>query len=140
VIGVGGLGGASIAFGGRYEHAIKELPGLGDGILGFSLDADYYSYSTQFIGGGVSWHYLPIGAAANYHFKLDDRKWDPFLGLGLGYAIASVSGGGTTYTANSGLYFIGRAGVRYFYADKVAFQLDAGAGAATLSFGVIFRM
>lgn len=142
VIGFGGIGDASLAFGGRLEYALKELPDLGGGILGIGLDANYYSYSRQYagFGGDVSWSYMPIGASANYHFKLDDRAWDPFLGLGLGYDIASVSGGGATYTASSALYFIGRAGVRYFFADRAAFQLDAGAGAATLSFGVIFKM
>lgn len=139
-IGIGGIGSASMAIGGRFERALKDLPDMGNGVLGLSVDVNYYSYSRGFIGGRASWSYMPIGVAANYHIKLDNREWDPFVGLGLGYSIASVSGGGGVYTASSDLYFIGRAGVRWFFSDKMALQADVGAGAATLSIGLIFKI
>jgi hypothetical protein len=141
VIGLGGIGDASVAIGGRFERAIKDLPSMGNGILGFGIDVNYYSYSRTFPAGyRESWSYMPIGFSANYHFRLDDREWDPFLGIGLGYSIESVSGGGIGYSASSGLYLIARAGARYFFSPGMAVQADVGAGAATLSLGLIFKL
>ena len=90
VVGLGGVGGASASFGGRFEHAIKALPDLGNGILGIQAAFDYYSWS----GPGYSWKYLPIGVTANYHFKLDEPKIDPFVGLGLGYQVITCDAPG----------------------------------------------
>jgi hypothetical protein len=139
-IGLGGIGDASLAFGGRFERGFRALPELGDGILGFQLGADYYSWSS----GPYSWSYIPIGATANYHFVLENnRKIDPFLGLGLGYTIISCDWddfGGFDLCPNSSLYFIGRAGVRYFFADRIAAYGDVGAGAATLNVGLMFKL
>jgi hypothetical protein len=42
--------------------------------------------------------------------------------------------------SNSALYFIGRAGIRYFYKPNMALYADAGAGAATLNVGVTFKL
>jgi hypothetical protein len=66
------------------------------------------------------------------------------LGLGLGYSIVSCSYDGfegiTTGCRNSYLYFIGRAGARYFVADNLSLYADVGAGGATLNVGVMFRI
>jgi outer membrane protein W len=75
---------------------------------------------------------------ANYHFNVKSNpKVDPFVGLGLGNS--SVS---TDYTGgySSGVYFIGRAGIRYFYKPRLALYADVGAGAATLNAGVTFGL
>lgn len=138
VIGIGNIGSASVSFGGRFERAIKELPDLGDGILGIMVGAEYYSWSTQ----NFSWRYIPIGATANYHFNIENEKFDPFLGLGLGYSIISCDweGVGVDVCSNSALYFIGRAGGRYFFSPSMAMYADVGAGAATLNVGVMFRL
>jgi SH3-like domain-containing protein len=136
VVGVGGLGSATASVGGRFEHAVKELPSLSNGILGFALDADFYHFADGF---GDSFTYIPIGATANYHFRIDDRRWDPFLGAGLGYSIVNFSGSGIG-TATSALYVITRAGVRYFFKPNVAFHADVGVGAAALNLGVVWKM
>ena len=138
VIGLGGIGG-TLSFGGRFERAIKRLPDLGDGVLAFQLSADYYSFSNTFGTVGYKFKYIPIGATANYHIKVNDSKFDPFVGAGLGYAIVSSSYSGVGGSA-SALYFIGRAGLRYYMANGVALYGDVGAGAATLNAGVMFRM
>ena len=39
VVGFGSIGSATASVGGRYEHAIRTLPDLGNGVLGFALDA-----------------------------------------------------------------------------------------------------
>ena len=136
VIGLGGIGSAGLSFGGRFERAIKQLPNLGDGVLAIQLSADYYSFSNT---GGFKLKYIPIGATANYHIKVNDSKFDPFVGVGLGYAIVSSSYSGAGASA-SALYFIGKAGLRYYMANGVALYADVGAGAATLNAGVMFRM
>ncbi len=139
VIGLGGIGSAGLSFGGRFERAIKALPNLGDGILALQLSADYYSYSNTFATVGYKFKYIPIGATANYHIKVNDSKFDPFVGLGIGYAIVSSSYAGVGGSA-SAAYFIGRAGLRYYMASGVALYGDVGAGAATLNAGLMFKL
>jgi hypothetical protein len=145
VIGNGGLGSASAAFGGRFEHAIQTLPSMGNGILGIEVGADYYSWSANSSFSNYSVKYIPIGVTANYHFKVTEPKLDPFVGLGLGYNVVSCSyssafTGSFSCGYNSGIYFIGRAGARYFFSPKMALYGDVGAGAATLSVGLMFKM
>jgi hypothetical protein len=138
-IGLGGLSGASASFGGRFEHGVKALPDLGGGILGIQVAAEYYSWSNSF----YSVKFIPIGVTANYHFKLDEPKLDPFVGLGLGYNIESCSYPGVANSGcgfNSEIYFIGRAGVRYFFAPNMAVYGDVGAGGATLNLGIMFKL
>ena len=71
---------------------------------------------------------------------MNDSKFDPFVGAGLGYLVVSSSFNGTGYSNGSGIYFVGRAGLRYYLANGVKLYGDVGAGAATLNAGVMFRM
>ena len=138
VIGLGGIGDAGISFGGRFEHGFKALPDMGDGVIGISAGFDWYSYDLGTFG---SISYIPIGVTANYHFKLDNAKFDPFLGLGLGYYIVSApSCGAFSCGYNSGIYFIGRAGIRYFMTESIALYADAGSGAGALHLGAMFKI
>ena len=144
-VGIGGLNGASASFGGRFEHAIKPLPDLGNGMLGIQVAAEYYSW--DYAAGPYSWSVknIPIGVTANYHFKLDEPKLDPFIGAGLGYNIYSCSYGGPTVGSlscnyNSGIYFIGRAGARWFFSPTMAAYGDVGAGGAALNLGLMFKL
>jgi len=101
---------------------------MGGGMLGIEAGFDYYSWSNAF----YSWKYIPVGVTANYHFKLDDPKIDPFLGAGLGYRVITCSSRGAAETScsNSAIYFIGRAAAaRYFFSPRSAVYADAGAGA-----------
>jgi len=141
-IGLGGIGDASLAFGGRFEWAWMDLPELGNGVLGIQAGAEYYSWSTGTAFGGYKWSYIPVGVTANYHFNLDNDQIDPFLGLGLGYSIISCDypGTGIDLCSDSELYFIGRAGIRYFFNDSWALYGDVGEGAATLNAGVMYRL
>ncbi len=139
VVGLGGIGG-TVSFGGRFERAIKRLRNLGDGVVALQLSADYYSYSNKIGTVGYNFKYIPISATANYHIKVNDSKFDPFVGAGLGYLAVSSSFNGTGYSNGSGIYFVGRAGLRYYMANGVALYGDVGAGAATLNAGVMFRM
>ena len=139
VVGIGGIGSASLSFGGRFEKIFKELPDLGGGLLGIGVSADYYSYSSAYFKLSD----IPVGVTANYHFKLDNKKIDPFLGAGLGFNIYSCSYPGSNSIGcgySSGIYFIGRAGARYFLTPQLAAYADVGAGAATVNLGVTFKL
>jgi hypothetical protein len=140
-IGLGGVGSASLAFGGRVGRGIKTLPEFADGILGIQFSVDFWSYTDRGILADFSYKYIPIGATVDYHFVVEDNnKIDPFLGLGLGISIVSCRVSGVDCDASSGLYFIGRAGARYFYRPTMAFYGDVGAGAATLNVGLMFTV
>ena len=137
-VGLGGIGGASFAIGGRFERGIRALPEMGDGVLGIGISADWYNYNDNFVGTDFDFTYIPVAATANYHIKIENNeKIDPFVGLGLGYLIVD-----TPYTGSysSGIYFVGRVGARYRATPKVSFYGDAGAGAATLNFGVVLTL
>lgn len=136
VVGLGGIGEASIALGGRYEKIIKSLPDMGDGLLGIRAGVDWYSFSVS----GYSWSYIPISASANYHFKMQNTKFDPFVGAGLGFYIVSEPSGFTGPGYNSGIYFIGVIGMRYFLNQNMAFYADAGAGAGSLHVGLSWKL
>ena len=141
VIGLGNVGSASAAIGFRGERIIKELPDLGNGLLGVGVSLDYYSYGQSSF---YNFKVIPIGVTGNYHFKLENKKIDAFAGAGLGYQILSCSytGSGTSIDlcGNSSIYFIGRVGGRYFVKPNIALYADAGAGAATLSIGATIKL
>ena len=134
-IGLGGIGEAALAFGLRVERGFRDVPDLGDGVIGIQAGLDYYSYTVT-PGGDNKWTYIPIGATANYHFNVENDRIDPFFGLGLGYSILSCDypGSGSYRCGNSAVYLIGRAGIRYFI-ERMALYADVGAGAATIHAG-----
>ena len=74
--------------------------------------------------------YLPFAVKSN-------PKIDPFVGLGLGNSSVSTDFAGDY---SSGVYFIGRAGIRYFYKPRLALYADVGAGASTLNVGLTFGL
>lgn len=146
VIGLGGQSGSSgVAIGGRFEKVIKPLPDMGDGMLGIQVGVDWWSWDWGYIGGTSSVTVIPIGVTANYHFKMENKKVDPFIGAGLGYEIwnASCVYQGVDYCANtysSGIYFITKAGIRYFLNDGMAVYGDVGVGASNLNVGLMWKM
>ncbi len=142
VLGLGGIGDANFALGGRFEHVFKALPELADGTLGIEVSADWYHWDCGAAGYSCSVSWIPIGVTANYHVKLETDKFDPFIGAGLGYEVVNCSyeGIGDRCGWNSGIYIIGRAGARYFISPSLALYGDVGAGAATLNVGALFKI
>jgi len=149
VIGLGGISGAGIGFGGRFETAFKELPNLGNGTLGIGVGVDYFSFGESFSNvSGFNWRLIPISVTGNYHFHLDNKKIDPFVGAGLGYQHWSVSGPSCNFLGvnlcenahSSGIYFVGHGGIRYFWKPNMAAYADVGAGAGALHVGLMFKM
>ncbi len=146
VVGLGNIGDAGLSIGGRFERAFKAMPDHGNGTLGFGVSADMYSWSWKGFNSDYSVRYIPIGATVNYHFNLENKKLVPFLGAGLGYQIVSCSfdsgvlGNIGCGGYSSAIYFIGRAGARYYMSDKMAAYADLGAGAATINLGLTFKL
>jgi hypothetical protein len=125
-----------VAFGGRFERGLKRLPEFGNGVLGIEASVDIWNYNNRFGTQDFDFRYIALGVTANYHFQVKSNpKVDPFLGLGLGNFIVDTDFAGDYST---GIYFIGRAGIRYFYKPRLALYADAGAGASTLNVGVTF--
>lgn len=145
VIGLGGIGGAGLSVGGRFEKGFKQV---GNGVLGIGVGVDWYHFDNSFTGrSDYTFTYLPVAATVNYHFRLDNRKIDPFVGAGLGYNRVSVSGPaclflGVDYCSghDSGVYFVGHAGIRYYWRPKMALYADAGAGSGALHVGLMFKL
>jgi hypothetical protein len=145
VVGLGNTGDAGIAFGGRFEKVFKSLPDMNNGLLGLQVAADWWSWNYNYFGtSSSSVSYIPIGVTANYHFKMDNKKIDPFVGAGLGYQIVNASCvvNGVDYCGSysSSIYFIAKGGIRYFLNTNTALYADVGAGAATLSVGATWKM
>jgi hypothetical protein len=138
VIGFGGLGEAGLSIGGRFERAIKALPDMGNGVLGIEASFDWWSFSV----GSFDWSYIGIAGTVNYHFHVEGGEWDPFLGLGLGDYIVNAPDCGPISCGSygTGIYFVGRAGVRYFFSPAMAAYADVGAGAATFNAGIMFKL
>jgi hypothetical protein len=88
-----------------------------------------------------------FGAQVNYHFEdlIKDTKWDPFVGLVLGYNSVSVSSKGTignySASASSKLFFSAHATMRYWLNPDLGIQARLGFGnvETSIEIGVDFR-
>jgi hypothetical protein len=116
-------------FGASFESGITENISVGG-----SFDYIKYSY-LGFNEGSL----LYFGARGSYHaaeiLKLTDDKFDPYVGLGLGY----VSWPGSYSFGGSGIFFQGHLGVRYYFSEKLGGVAEVGAGASPLKIGVAFK-
>ncbi len=134
-LGFGGWGG--ITFGAYGEKAITKPGEVGPGIIGISGRLDYSGWSD----GAYTWYVIAFGAFGNYHFKMDNNQWDPFVGLGLAYEHFGWTGPdvfGWSPTWNSGVQFVGNAGIRYFFNPNMAIRAQVGFGLALLAIGLDF--
>jgi len=136
-IGLGGLGdGAGLNIGGRIEKGFKQLPSLGNGILGLDAFVQHWGFDCSGLCGDAS--ILFIGARVNYHFVIKSNpKIDPFIGLGLGYTKWSID---NDFFDDSGIDFVGNVGARYYFSSKMALYADLGTGAATINLGIMFKL
>ncbi len=142
-IGLSGVGSA-LALGLDYEHGITSPGEVGPGIIGIGGLFDYYSYNDSYFGYyDGSWTFIDLGVSGMYHFVLQNRKWDPFVGLVLGYEAASWKWNNPyigNYTPSNGGFTLGAsAGVRYFFNSHWAAQARVGFGFYILALGVDYR-
>lgn len=127
--------GSTAQFGLNYEYAfvIKDF-----GIVGAGGVFRYWGYKENFAGGSWSYTNVLFGGQFNYHFKLDNHKIDPWIGVVLAIDASSVK---TVYTSNiriadppHGGFFLGfHGGGRYWITPTLA--LIGRAAFGTLSYG-----
>lgn len=135
-IGLSFLGSAP-QFGANYEYGmtLKDF-----GTIGIGGIFRYWSYSEDFLSWGWNYTDVLIGAQGNYHFKVDNSKFDPWAGLVLAYDAGSVSWdgpGGYNYASPSyGGMFLGlHGGARYWISPNLAISASIGYG--SLSYGAL---
>lgn len=137
-----GLGyGGGIVLGGMVESPITNPGTVGPGRLSIAGRIDYWSWSD----GYYSLSYIPIGVYCNYHFVINDPRWDLFAGLGLGYAVISQSYNGPSgvpysYPSASTVFITGDIGARYFVSPNIAIRAEYGLSYLPLGIGVDFRI
>jgi hypothetical protein len=130
--------GSSAQLGLNYEYAfeIKDFGTVGAGGI-----FRYWSYKESFFGGSWSYTNILIGGQFNYHFKMDNKKIDPWLGAVLAYDAGSVS---TSYSNNNifhdepihgGIWLGFHGGARYWITPTIALMGRVGFG--TLSYGAL---
>lgn len=136
-IGLSFLGSAP-QIGVNYEYSM-DLENFGR--VGIGGIFRYWKYSEDYnIYGKWSYTNVLIGAQGNYHFKLENNKFDPWAGLTLAYDGGSVSWDGPSgynYTSpTSGGLFLGlEGGIRYWVSPTVGISARLGYG--SLSYGAL---
>ncbi|MFI5263862.1 MAG: outer membrane beta-barrel protein [Candidatus Kapaibacterium sp.] len=123
-IGVSNVARATV-LGVKFEEGITDA---GPGVIGISGKIDYYSSNAGSLGNQT---YLLGVLSANYHIRIDDGSFDPFLGFGIGYLSETnkfPDASGITFynTDGSGFKFIFSFGARYFLSPNFALRLEFG--------------
>jgi hypothetical protein len=107
----------------------------------FGIVAAYAHTSEDYVytgWGSGTWSrtYFILAAEANYHFLMQ-QKFDPFLGLSIGYNHGSTSWGWTridksgtviepSAASTGGLFWSAQAGMNYWFNEKWAVQARIG--------------
>jgi hypothetical protein len=133
--------GSAPSFGANLEIPVTQPGKAGPGIIGVSARFDYFSFGEVY----YKYTWITLGVYGNYHFALEDKTWDPFLGLGLGYQNVSASydgpfGGVATSGWGSGIFFSLQAGARYFFSDNLALRALLGFGITYIVVGLDFGL
>lgn len=136
--------GVTVGFGGGGLSGESAMP--------IGVEYNFYEYNKNIQVGGYFafasstedinfytskgiWTYtnIVIGAQGNFHFS-PGEKFDPFVGLMLGYNVASASwkwdpkpAGATDPTVTvGGIVYSGQAGFNYWFSPKLAGQVRVG--------------
>lgn len=135
-VGIGLGGGFGTPIGLSFEH------GFSDKISGGAYAA-YASKTTATGFGDYKYTYILTAARASYHFDFGVENLDPYLGILLGYNIASAkwtgSGAMPATASAGGFIYGGHAGARYFLSEKIGIFAEAGYGIGTLNAGITFK-
>lgn len=147
-----GMNDADVSFGLQAERPISGADDPEEGAFGLFLAFDTYSQTyVTFTGlaqvgipdGSVKGRHWLGAVGVNYHFRLSNPKWDPFIGLGVGYGGQTVSGeapGATPLaTRAKGVFFTGQLGVRYFLTERVGAYGQFGTGVGNLGAGISLK-
>lgn len=129
--------GSTFQIGGAYEYGL-EIENFGR--VGIGGLIRYWSYSENY--GLGKWKYTDflIGAQFNYHFLVDDRRFDPWAGLVLALDAGGVSFSGPASVfypepSHGGLWLGFQGGLRYWLQPDLALTSRISFG--TLSYGAL---
>lgn len=122
---------------------------LGTGIIGLGGFVGFSSAKANYAYPGYEWNYswtnIVVGARGNYHFPIDNEKFDAYAGVSLGlwmqtyeYTNSDPFWGGTldskdTYT---NLYYSGCLGGKYMFSESFGAFAELGWDVALLKVGV----
>lgn len=140
--------GSTPQFGLNYEYGM-EMKNFGN--VGIGGIMRYWSYSNDFDFGQWSYTNFLIGAQGNYHFKIDNPKFDIWAGLVLAYDAGSVKYKNTRNLVNynyvspsyGGVWLSLQGGVRYWVSNTFAVTGRLGFGTlsySALEFGVDWKL
>ncbi len=126
--------GSTPEFGLNYEYGV-ELQNVGT--VGIGGIFRYWGYSETFFDGKWSYTNILIGAQGNYHFKIPESKFDPYIGIVLAYDVGSTSWSGPYnygLSASAGGFWAAiQAGARYWITPTIA--LTARVSEGSISYG-----
>jgi hypothetical protein len=137
--------GSTLQIGGGHEYGI-EIQNFGS--IGVGGLVRYWSYSENFGLGQLKYKGLLMGVQGNYHFDMDDRRFDPWGGLVLAFDAGSVEYSGPAgfphiTPSYGGRIWLGlHGGLRYWVQPNLAFSGRIGFGTmgyGALDFGVDFK-
>jgi hypothetical protein len=137
--------GSSPQFGLNYEYGI-EMRNFGN--VGIGGIMRYWSYSNGFNNGQWSYTNFLIGAQGNYHFKIDNPKFDIWAGLVLAYDNGTVNYIGAhndifPHPSSGGVWLSLQGGLRYWVSNNFAVGGRLGFGTlsySALEFGVDWKL
>ncbi len=129
--------GSTYQLGAGYEYGM-EIENFGK--VGVGGIIRFWSYSENYRLGKWSYTDFLIGAQGNYHFKVDDNRFDPWAGLVLAFDAGSVEFSGPTgvfYDKPSygGIWLGLHGGLRYWLQPNLALSSRIGFG--TLGYGAL---
>ena len=122
------------------EFGITDKISIG-GYIGHSSATSELSFP-DFTGGTTNYEwkysYTIIGIRGGYHFAVKNPKLDPYVGLLLGYNVASVDLGDFNGAEPSvgGIAYSGYLGARYRFSEKMGVFAELGYGISYLQLGL----
>ena len=130
-----------------YERGITDRIGVGVALSyssygGKWLDGSNYNYSYR-------WTTLSIMARGAYHFEMRNDKFDPYLGVGIGFLKYGYKWTSSDPSFNEANYNVSLgtplgyqifAGARYMFSDNVGGYVEVGYGLSVANFGLTFKL
>lgn len=127
-------------FSANMEFGVSDLISVGP-YFGFTRFGD------QFLGAKLNYNFYDFGVRGSAHLGeplgISNEKFDPYVGLMLGYLTSSVSvsGGGAKSSAYGGgvLRYGGHLGARYYLSDSAGIYAEVGYGVVPFMAGITFK-
>jgi opacity protein-like surface antigen len=130
-----------------YERAVTDRFGLG-------LAVSYSSYGGKWVDGfnydySYRWSTLSIMARGAYHFEVRNDKFDPYVGVGIGFLRYGYKWTSNDPSFNEAAYDVSLgtplgyqlfAGARYLFSDRVGAYAEVGYGLSVANFGLTFKL